>query len=73
MLLVPCNRKSGYGDLGCLGLWDRFALIQRIRKWKELHLTWNKGGGKNQKKFVFLNYAVRASCPLHSSCTWPCF
>lgn len=53
MLLVPCNRKSGYGDLGCLGLWDRFALIQRIRKWKELHLTWNKGGGKIKRNLFF--------------------
>lgn len=66
MLLVPCNRKSVYDDLGCVGLWDRFTLIQRIIKWKVLHLTWNKGG-KNQKKFVFLNYAVHASSPLHSS------
>lgn len=44
MLLVPCNRKSVYDDLGCVGLWDRFILIQRIIKWKVLHLTWNKGG-----------------------------
>lgn len=71
MLLVPCNRKSVYDDLGCVGLWDRFTLIQRSIKWKVLHLTWNKGG-KNQKKFVFLNCAVDASSPLHSSCIWPC-
>lgn len=72
MLLVPCNRKSGCDDLGCLGPWDGFAPIPRIIKWKGLRLTWNKGGGKSQEIWFFPNYAVRASSPLHSSCIWPC-
>lgn len=40
MPLVPCNRKSVYDDLGYKGLWDHFAVIQRVIKWKELYLTW---------------------------------
>lgn len=58
MLLVPCNRKSGCDDLGCLGPWDGFAPIPRIIKWKGLRLTWNKGGGKSQEIWFFPNYAV---------------
>lgn len=39
---MPCNRKSVYDDLVCEGLWDRFTVIQRVIKWKGLHLTGNR-------------------------------
>lgn len=55
-----------------LAAWGGSALIQRIITWKGLHLTWEKGGHKNQKKSAFLNDAARASSPLHSCCMWPC-
>lgn len=75
MLLVPCNRKSGYDDLGCVGLQDRSALILRIIKWKVLHLTWNKGGPKESKEICFsklcsscvLSFAFLLHMALHFS------
>lgn len=39
---VPCNRKAVCDDLVCTGLWDHFAVSQRILKWKVLRITWNK-------------------------------
>lgn len=58
MPLVPCNRKSVYDDLVCMGLWDHFTVIQRIIKWKVLHLTWNKEEKLREIGVFFLNYTV---------------
>lgn len=74
MPLVPCNRKSVYDDLVCMGLWDHFTGIQRIIKWKVLHLSFLNKEEKLKEicfsklcSICFLSFAFFLRMALHFS------